>query len=350
MAVRTRADYLDQITTLEEPPPLDRDVEDFLREVDRRLVPHLKRALARVPQVEPLRRGMTHQITSGGKRIRAALCAASCGLFGTVYERALPFAAAIEHMQNFTLVHDDISDGDEHRRAQESIWKQFGVPHGINIGDTFVPLAALEILESPYADALKLTLLSLVASFGLEMVEGQTLDLNMRTQRDATEDDYLECTRKKTGSFLAMATVGGGAIGGADDRSLNRLRDYARLAGVAFQIKDDILDLDGTKGRSIGSDILEGKRTLLVIRAAQRCSTLERRHLFSVLDRPRDRKGSRDIQWVFDLYAKTGAREHAEFTAAHLIDEACDYLLDLPESGAKYRLLRLSTYLSRRSH
>jgi geranylgeranyl diphosphate synthase type I len=347
---RPRQDYLDQLETLEPAPLLDADIEEFLREVDRRLMPHLRKALGRVPQVEPLRRGMTHQITSGGKRIRAALCAASCELFGTGYERGLPFAAAIEHMQNFTLVHDDISDGDEYRRAQQSIWKQFGVPHGINIGDTFIPLAALEILDSPYADELKLRLLKFVAELGLAMVEGQTLDLNMRTRRDVSEQHYLECTQKKTGAFLAMATVGGGAIGGATDEQLGTLRQFALQAGVAFQIKDDLLDLDGTKGRAIGSDVLEGKRTLLVIYAARECSELERKHLFSILDKPRERNGSREVQWVFDLYARTRAREYAESTATRLIDDACGHLLALPESAAKYRLLRLSRYLSGRSH
>jgi geranylgeranyl diphosphate synthase type I len=349
MAVRTRSDYLEQLPAIVV-PEVERDVAEFLGDVDRRLLPHLKGSLALVPNVEPLRRGMTHQITSGGKRVRAALCAAACELFGAPFQRALEFAAAIEHMQNFTLVHDDISDGDEHRRAQQSIWKQFGVPHGVNIGDTFVPLAALSILRSPYSDELKVRLLTLVAELGLEMVEGQTLDINMRAQPHVSEREYLECTRKKTGAFLAMATIGGGLIGGAQDDDVVKLRRFALLAGVAFQIKDDILDMTGTKGRAIGSDVLEGKRTLLVIHAARNASPLERRHLLAILDKPRERNGTREVEWVFDLYARTQAREYGELTAARMIDDACDCLLDFPETPAKYRLLRLSKYLSGRTH
>jgi geranylgeranyl diphosphate synthase, type I len=349
VAVRARSDYFEQADAagLE---VLREEVEGFLADVDRRLVPHLKKALAQVPNVEPLRRGMAHQLTSGGKRVRAALCVTSCELFGAPYVRALDFAAAIEHMQNFSLVHDDISDGDEHRRAQQSIWKQFGIPHGINIGDTFVPLAALAVLQSPYAEALKVRLLTIVCEFGLQMVEGQTLDINMRNRLNVSERDYTNCTYKKTGAFLAMATVGGGLIGGADDEQLLRLREFSFLAGTAFQIKDDILDMDGTKGRPIGSDILEGKRTLLVVHAARNASELQRRRLFTILDQPRESKGDREVAWVYDLYRRTRAREYAELTAKRMVDQACAHLEAFPESEAKYRLLRLSHYLSGRTH
>ena len=348
MAVRARRDYLEQADGygLE---ILRDEVEEFLAEVDRRLVPHLKKALSHIPNVEPLRRGMTHQLTSGGKRVRAALCVTSCELFGAPYVRALDFASAVEHMQNFSLVHDDISDGDEHRRAQQSIWKQFGIPHGINIGDTFIPLAALAILQSPYAESLKLRLLTIVCEFGLQMVEGQTQDINMRTRTNVSERECFECTRKKTGAFLAMASVGGGLIGGADEDDLIRLREFAFLAGIAFQIKDDLLDMDGTKGRPTGSDVLEGKRTLLVAHAARNASELQRRRLFAILDQPRTSKGTREVAWVFDLYRRTRAREYAELTARRMIDQACVHLEGFPESEAKYRLLRLSHYLSGRT-
>jgi geranylgeranyl pyrophosphate synthase len=350
MATRLRADYADWLRTLPQPPGLDREVEEFLTEVDRRLVPHLKKSLKYVPKVEPLNQGMRHQIMSGGKRIRAALCVCACELFSTPSLRGLDFAAAIEHMQNFTLVHDDIADGDEERRAQRSIWKQFGVPHGINIGDMFVPLAALAILEAPYADSLKIRLLEVVSHFGLEMVEGQSLDINMRGNEAVTVDDYLECTRKKTGAFLAMATVGGGIVGGGDDADLMKLRDFAVQAGVAFQIRDDMLDLEGTKGRAIGSDILEGKRTLLVIHAARNASKLQRKHLYGILDKPREQKTGRELTWVIDLYRRTNAHEYADLTSARIIDTACSHILDFPESVAKYRLLRISKYLSGRTH
>jgi|SRR5215469_409187 len=327
---------------------IDQDVGDFLAEVDQRLRPFMKRALSLVPNVEPLKKGLNFQIVTGGKRIRAALCVLTCEMFGTSYDKALNYAAAIEHLQNFTLIHDDIADGDTQRRFRESIWKKFGIPHGINIGDVFVPFASLSILDSRYTDKVKLKLLHLVSECGLEMVEGQTIDINMRHKDNATVAEYLECTKKKTGAFLAMAMLGGAVIGGANDKSLASLRAFALLGGTAFQIKDDVLDIDGIKGRDIGSDVLEGKRTLLVIHAAHKASDADRKKLFQILNKERALKTPEDVTWVCDLFRRTGALDFAEWKAMELAYQACGYLMHFPDNNAKYRLLRLSKYLSKR--
>jgi geranylgeranyl diphosphate synthase type I len=330
------------------PTGLDADVEAFLADVDRRLRPYLERAASRVPAVAPLNQAVANQLAGGGKRVRAALCVAACELFGTPFADGLDFAAAIEHVHNFTLVHDDIADADAQRRGQPSVWKQYGVGHAINIGDAFVPLAAAAILNAGYADALKLRLLALVAEQALEMVEGQSLDLNMRCSDSASPAQYLECTARKTGAFIAMATVGGGLIGGAAERDLQRLREFGRLGGVSFQIRDDLLDREGTKGRRAGSDVLEGKRTLLVIEAARKASAPERRRLFRILDKPRHRTSASEVEWVWALFRRTGAAEYAARAATDLADQACEQLQEMPESAAKYRLLRLARYLDSR--
>lgn len=331
-------------------PGVDTDVQQFLAEVDRQLRPQFERVLRGLADVAPLKPSVAEQLTGGGKRIRAALCAASCELFDTPYAYSLDFAAAIEHIHNFTLVHDDIADGDVERRARPSMWKQHGIAHAINIGDVFVPLAAQSILGAPYPDALKLRLLALITEYALDMVEGQNLDLNLRRASAPTYDDYLECTTKKTGAFLAMATVGGGIIGGAHDADLKRLREFAQLGGVSFQIRDDLLDLDGDKGRAPGSDILEGKRTLMVVHAGRRASAAARRRLYAILNKPRTSTSAADVAWVRTLFQRTGADAYAAQTATDLLDRACDHLLDLPESAAKYRLIRLARYLSGRRH
>ncbi|HXH83538.1 MAG TPA: polyprenyl synthetase family protein, partial [Candidatus Tectomicrobia bacterium] len=328
----------------------DPDVEAFLGEVDAHLRPHFDRALVRLADVAPLKRGVIHQVTSGGKRIRAALCVATCELFGTPYAHGLDFAAAIEHIHNFTLVHDDIADGDTVRRARPSIWKQHGIAHAINIGDVFVPLAARAILDAGYPDALKLRLLGLTTEHALDMVEGQNLDLALRTRNDAGYEDYVACTAKKTGAFLSLATVGGGMIGGAAEGQLERLREFGRLGGISFQIRDDLLDMDGGKGRPPGSDVLEGKRTLLVVHAAHQATAADRRRLYAILNRPRVEKTAADVAWVWRLFRRTRADEYAEETAARFIDQACDQVLALPETAAKYRVLRLARYLSARRH
>jgi geranylgeranyl diphosphate synthase type I len=331
-------------------PGLDSHIEKFLLDIDRQLRPHVKRALGRVPAIDPLKRGMTYQMMSGGKRIRAALCVCSCSLVGGDLTSALDFAAAIEHLHNFTLIHDDIADGDTERRAQESVWKRFGVPHAVNMGDLFVGLALLAILDAPYPQPTRFNLLRILADYGTEMAEGQALDINMRAAEDVTIEDYINCTYKKTGAFLAMATVGGGIIGGASSEDLRALREFAILAGAAFQMKDDVLDMDGSKGRRSGSDILEGKRTLLAIYAATKASATQRRELFRILNKTRETTTDGETQWVFQLYSSTGAREYVERTASRTVDQACRHLRRFPDTDAKALIFKLSKFLSRRAH
>ncbi len=324
------------------------DVEEFLKKIDRHLEPYLRRTMTMVPDITPIKEGVTYQVSTGGKRIRAALCVTSCELFCGTFLRALHFAAAVEHLQNFTLIHDDIADGDEERRGQRSIWRRYGVAHAINIGDVFASLSAIAVLDSVYSAEVKLRLVRLIAEFGLQIAEGQGLDINLRQNDAPLLQEYLECTRRKTGAFLALATVGGAIVGGASDEHLERLRQFALLAGTAFQIKDDLLDLTGGKGRMIGSDILEGKRTLFVVYIAQHGSRPEKKRLLSILNKPRVANTAGDIQWVCDLYERSGAVEYAERTAHELIEAASQHALVLPDSDAKYRLLRISKYLSQR--
>ena len=140
----------------------DKKTDEYLEEVDRHLRPYMIKATKKVPKVYPLQDGVAFQINTGGKRLRAALCVTSCAMFCGSMMRALHFAATIEHLQNFMLIHDDIADEDETRRIRESIWKKYGIGHGINIGDVFITLSAHSIFDSPYASDLKLRLIKLI--------------------------------------------------------------------------------------------------------------------------------------------------------------------------------------------
>lgn len=265
---------------------LEPDVEQFLNQVDRQLEPFLQQAIDRVADVPQLKDGLIYQLRSGGKRIRAALCTTVCEVFSGSYLPSLPFAAAIEHLQNLTLIHDDIADGDAERRGQASAWKKYGLAHSINIGDIFIPLSSLAILEADYSPATRLQLLQALSRLGLTVAEGQSLDINLRRNDEPTVADYIEVTEQKTGGFFAMAAVGGGVIGGADQADLARLERFAHKAGVAFQIKDDVLDCTGGKGRLPGSDVVEGKRTLLAIFALEQAKNAERLRLLEILNQP----------------------------------------------------------------
>ncbi|HVP30379.1 MAG TPA: polyprenyl synthetase family protein [Myxococcota bacterium] len=329
-------------------PGFDREVEQFLRYVDRRLVPFMKQAVDQLPEPKLLREAVSTQIRTGGKRLRAALCAVSCEMFCGDPIRALAYAAAIEHLQNFTLIHDDIADGDAERRSHPTIWKLYGVPHAITIGDVFVALGCTTILRSIYPDSVKVRLVRAIAEYGLEIAAGQVMDVEFRTAEHVSTADYLTCTRRKTGAFLAMAVVGGGIVGGADDAQLESLAHYAGLAGIAFQIKDDLLDLSGAKGREVGEDIREGKITAVAIHALNRASPAQRERLLGILRKRRRATTSQDVAWVIDLYTKTEAVRAADVMANRMIQSASQHLLALPENDARARFLQISRYLAQR--
>jgi len=289
-------------------------------------------------------------LASGGKRLRAALAVTSCALFGEPESYALEFAAAIEHLQNVSLIHDDIADGDRERRNEKAMWVRHGIGQAVNIGDGFLPLVMRSIVEGPYTDAVKLRLFYLLAEYGLEMVEGQTLDLNLRSKTNVSLAEYFDCTAKKTGAFLSLATVGGGVIGGAREEQLVLLREFSTLAGVAFQIRDDVLDLEGRKGRRLGSDVLEGKRTILTVHAAQHAGPRRRARLYAILNKPRSAKTAAEVRWVLDLYRQLGTPEFALGIARELLDKAADQIVLLPDTAAKHRLLRLARYFGTRQY
>jgi geranylgeranyl diphosphate synthase, type I len=277
------------------------------------------------------------------------MCVLSCEIFGVDYSRALDYAAAIEHIQNLTLIHDDIEDGDDERRSLPALWKKYGIPHAVNIGDTFVPLATLSIIRSLYPDRVKLRLMDTVASFGMEMAAGQALDISLRSREFVSVTDYMTCTKFKTGSFLAMAVVGGGIVGGAAAAHLDSLRDYAHTAGVAFQVKDDCLDISGGKGRALGSDIREGKITAHAVYAMNNANSVDRDRLRCILRKRRESTTAADIDWVMRLYRDSGAIEFARRTSASLIEASLRHLLRLPAGAAREKLILLSRYLAQRA-
>ncbi len=336
---------LNHLPTISLGTDLDSEVEDYLLMIGSLLQPYLKQAVSRVPEANSLKDGVAYQICSGGKRIRAAMCATVCEAFCGSCQPALSFAATIEHLHNFTLIHDDVIDGDTERRGQPSVWKRFGLARSITIGDMFASLSALSVLESDYEPQAKLSLMQMIAEFGLEVVVGQGLDVSLNESDTPSAAQYLQCTRKKTGALLAMATVGGAMIGGASQSVLPSIKEATMLAGIAFQIKDDLLDLTRGKGRPIGSDILAGKRTLLVAYALQHADDEEKQRLLAILNKPRQANTQAEIQWVSNLYEHCGAIEYARLACEHLIEQANTHFMVLPESAAKERLCRITSYL-----
>lgn len=270
-----------------------------------------------------------------GKRLRPVLCLLTCESLGGDPEAALPFALACEMMHNFFLVHDDIEDRDAMRRGRESVWVRFGLDHGVNIGD-YMFAQTYDLAQLSGARGVDREVVGRLVALVTETVkgtgEGQTLEMNARGRRDLTPKDYLAIVTAKTGLYLAAPLVGGALVAGGPEEVVQTLRALGDRIGPIFQIADDVIDLTEGKGRGeVGSDIKEGKRSLLVVRAAQACTSEEREELYRILDAPREGVTAKEVAWVVDLFARTGAVEAAREEGRRMLEEAQQLVDALPE-------------------
>lgn len=207
---------------------------------------------------------------AAGKRIRPSLvllCTAGCG---GDWQMALPAAAAVELVHNFSLVHDDIQDNSRRRRGRETAWVIWGAPMAINLGDALFVLSnqAIIDLKVNYPAEVVVKAADILHNTCLDLTRGQFLDMSYEDRRDLGADDYWPMIAGKTAALLAACCQIGGLLGGADDDVLELYRSYGHYLGLAFQVQDDILGIWGDEaitGKSAASDLLEGKNSLPVL-------------------------------------------------------------------------------------
>ncbi|MFQ5907362.1 MAG: polyprenyl synthetase family protein [Thermoplasmata archaeon] len=270
-----------------------------------------------------------------GKRLRPALCLLTCESLGGDGDQAMPFALASEMLHNFMLVHDDIEDGDRVRRGRDAVWIRYGLEHGINIGDymfaqTYDLVHATKERGVPEGRVLRLV--DVISRTVERTGEGQALELGARGDRSLTTEGYLDIVRAKTGRYLAAPLVGGAIVADAPVDVTDALSALGDLIGPVFQIADDVLDLTEHKGRGEpGSDIREGKRSLLVVHTADRADPEEQEELFRILDTPREQVTAEEVAWVMALFDKVDAVGVARTVAQTMQEGAEDVLRKLPE-------------------
>ena len=230
-----------------------------------------------------------------GKRLRPQLLLRTALAEGGTVECALDAAVAIEILHNYSLVHDDIEDGDELRHGRTTIWAQFGIPHGINAGDALCAISYLTLLheEAVVPSNRVVEMLQVLHEANLRMCEGQGLDIGFETLQTVSMDQYLEMIAGKTGALFAASCELGALAAGAEPA---RAAEYAKLGrayGRAFQIRDDVLGTWGTSsvtGKPSGADVARRKWSFpvvwalatppsadrdIVARAYEPCSRLE---------------------------------------------------------------------------
>lgn len=327
---------------------------DFLESQRSIIDSELAQVIPRDSPIEDLYDVQWEFIGQGGKRWRPILCMLVHRALGGSTENVLPFAAAIELVHNFSLIHDDIEDGDRSRRGRPTLWVLHGVPKAINIGDNLLNKAYESVtkLEEKGVPPWKiLWVLRLLCKSTVTLSEGQAMEMGFLDRWDVTEAEYIEMVWKKTGILVSAAVAGGAYLAGADDSIVAEMMDYGKLIGPAFQITDDILNVSGEYDRyqkEIGGDIGEGKKTMMVIHLLEHASEGESERVRTILAKPREETTKADYRLVLDLMKQYGSIEHARKVAEGKISVAKEKLMGLPPSQERDLLLKLTEFLIRR--
>lgn len=304
---------------------------------------------------ELLYRASKHLINAGGKRLRPFLVLKSCEIVGGSNEASLPMAAAVELLHSFTLIHDDIMDEDAKRRGVPTVHVLWGVPTAIIAGDMLFARVYDSVIS--YTDPKRaspervLRALSVITEATIAICEGQALDMMFERMESVSEEDYFKMIGRKTAALFKAAAQAGAIVGGGTVSQTERLGNFAYNAGLAFQIVDDILGLTADEkvlGKPVGSDIREGKRTLIMAHALGHADEERRRLILSTLG---NRKAASDqIRGVTQIVRSCGSIEYAAKKAEGIIEKARRQLSPFPDSLAKRMLLDLSDFLVARKY
>lgn len=204
----------------------------------------------------------------GGKRLRPVLLLMACDAFNGDIDAAMPAALAIEIFHNFTLVHDDIMDGAEIRRGKETIWNIWGEDTAILAGDTMFAMAVEKLINTSHPRLN--SILNAFITVTKEVCEGQQLDMNFEDEDKTTIPDYLGMIGLKTAKLMGTSLKIGAILGNASEEDIKNMYEFGVDIGMAFQLKDDLLDVFGNVdkfGKMPGGDILSDKKTFLLLKA-----------------------------------------------------------------------------------
>lgn len=211
---------------------------------------------------------ISYTLSLGGKRVRPILCLMSTNLFSDIVDKAVKPAIALEIFHNFTLIHDDIMDNADVRRGKPTVHKKWNPNVAILSGDAAIIVAYKYVAQT---DPMLLPeILKVFNATALEVCDGQQFDMEYEKLPVVTEDDYLRMIELKTSVLLAAAAKIGAILGGASLQDAERLYNFGRNLGLAFQLQDDLLDTYGDPkvfGKAIGGDIISNKKTFLMINA-----------------------------------------------------------------------------------
>ena len=289
---------------------------------------------------------ISYHMALGGKRVRPVLTLMACDAMGGDLNEAIDAAVGLEMFHNFTLLHDDVMDNADVRRGKPTVHRRWNDNTAILSGDTMLTIATQYIARTH-----NWQVMDLFNDTAIEIYEGQQWDMDYEERNDVTVDEYINMIRLKTSVLLGCALKTGALIADDDEAQANLLYQAGVNMGLAFQLRDDVLDVWGdpkTFGKEIGGDIMNNKKTFLLINAmhlAQGDDADELRHWLNDPYTSRDDK----VAGVTALYERLGVRDLAEQAITHYNDLAVNAFTQVKMSDDdKQAFIALSNRLAGR--
>ena len=252
-----------------------------------------------------------YSMSGGGKRLRPVLLLITAEAFGGSIEESMPAALAVEIFHNFTLLHDDIMDNADVRRGKPSVYAKWGGNVALLSGDAML-ITAYKSLAKVASERLP-RVMNIFSDMALEVCEGQQYDMDFETMSKVSVEEYMHMIERKTSALLSGSAMIGATMAGASEEDVRKIYRFATELGLAFQLQDDVLDSfgDTALGKKIGGDILEGKKTFLMVQALNRASA-EEREVLATTHLRKDIGAEEKIAIVKGLYDKLDVKRVAE--------------------------------------
>ena len=318
----------------------------------------LQRQVARLdePRTRPFYEMLTYHMgwtgegagaEAQGKRIRPRLVLLTTASCSANWQFALPAAACVELIHNFSLVHDDIQDKSDLRRGRPTVWRKWGEAHAINVGDALFILAHLSLseLKDRFAADVALKAEAVIDRACLDLTRGQYLDMSYESQPGLTVKDYWPMVAGKTAALLSACTHIGAILGGADESTQEAYRDFGHYLGLAFQVHDDYLGIWGDSaltGKSTDSDLVTGKKSLPVLYGLGQDGPFARR-------RAEGPVSAEEVPILAEQLMREGAKVFTQETADRMTDLALQSLRQAnPQGEAGEALFEFANRLSNR--
>jgi geranylgeranyl diphosphate synthase, type I len=316
-----------------------------MREAVDRLSPDIRRVVQyHLGWIDP---DGTPVAAPGGKTIRPALAITAAEAVGAAPEAAVPGAVAVELVHNFSLLHDDVMDGDVERRHRPTAWALMGEGEAILAGDALLALAQERLIDPP--TPLRLAAARALSEATAEMITGQSEDLAFESRDDVTYAECLEMMEHKTSALLACACRLGAILGGGSDEQVAALGAFGRRLGTSFQAIDDVLGIWGdpeVTGKQAYSDLHQGKKSLPVV-AALEAGGESAAELRALLASPQ--RGESEVHRAAELVEAAGGRARAVAEADAALSSALDALAGVTlDAGARRELEAVATFITQR--